>query len=146
MDERYIKEKIVAKCYRASIEGEDLKVFIAAGWVGRSSIDELIKCQIIQCVEEECEKRVNEEELYLFAQAVKSMMVQIHTSEAEVQKCSLRREYTQPLVPARYGNIIKTELNIDIKQFLTKPSPFQLYHRMLDTMIWDNNQNFQRRL
>lgn len=59
----HLKE-VVATSYSASIEEDELRIFIAAGGVEFSSIDEL--------TEERCKKEVTREELYLFGEAVKS--------------------------------------------------------------------------
>lgn len=45
-----LKEKKKVTSYRASIEDEDLRSFIAAGWVECSSLEELTESQIIRCV------------------------------------------------------------------------------------------------
>lgn len=47
---RHPKYEIIPISYRASIEIDDLRIFIAAGWIDCACIDELTESQIVKCV------------------------------------------------------------------------------------------------
>lgn len=61
--------------YRESIEGEDFKTFIAAGWVDCSCINDLTEIQIVECVVDVCTKKATGEELHLVDHAAKVVMM-----------------------------------------------------------------------
>lgn len=54
---RHLGDEIVATIYQTSIEIEDLRIFIAAGWMEGFSIGELTKSQIKTCIERKCKRK-----------------------------------------------------------------------------------------
>lgn len=61
---RHLKEEIVPASCRASIDDDDLKIFISAGCIESSSIDELTEPQIEQCLERRCKTETTGKKLY----------------------------------------------------------------------------------
>lgn len=82
---RQLKAEIVPASYRASIEDEDLKTFIAAGWIEDISINEIKEFQIQQCVDARCKCNVNRQRLYLIEQAVRGVSMQMDIVDAEAR-------------------------------------------------------------
>lgn len=80
---RQLKEDIVPTSYRASKEDDDLKKFISAGWMEATSIVEISKCQIHQCVDEGCKRKVNGVQLYLIDQATRGGSMHVHMVDEE---------------------------------------------------------------
>lgn len=76
---RHLNKEIATASYRATIEHDDLKIFMAAGWVDCSTIDELNDILICR---EKSKREVAEEELYLFDQAVSAIAMQMLISKA----------------------------------------------------------------
>lgn len=60
---KHLKEDIIPMSHRALIKDDDLKNFIAVEWVQCSSMDELSKMQIKQCVDERSKREVTGEQL-----------------------------------------------------------------------------------
>lgn len=69
---RYLKEEVIATSLRVSMENENLKIFIAAGWIEAPSLDEVTERQIEHCIEERCSRSLTGEKLYLVDRAVKN--------------------------------------------------------------------------
>lgn len=84
------------------------------------------------------------EDLYLIDQAVKSVAMQMHISEAEDRIWSLCGAYSQALITAGYGDVIQTKLQIAINHFLKKLKPFQLHCKMLYMITWMKDENFHK--
>lgn len=141
---RNLKEDIVPTSLRASIEDDDLNIFIAAGWIDAESIDTITERQILQCIEERCKRVTTGEHLYLVDQAVKNVSMNTNISEAEDRIWSLRRDYYNALRSAGYAHILETKPHIAINHILKKLKPPQLYRRMLDIMTWRKNENFHK--
>lgn len=114
---RHRKEEIFATSYKASIEDDDLEIFIAAGWIEASSVDEIAERQIVQCIEERCKREVNGEQLYLVDQAVKNVVMNTNIAEAEDRVWSLTRDYRNALRSAGYAYIVHTKPHIAINNF-----------------------------
>lgn len=70
---RRLEGEIVANSYNASIEDEDLKIFIVAGWIKGCAVNELTDSQIKNCIEKTFKRKVVWEKLYLVDNAVRSV-------------------------------------------------------------------------
>lgn len=104
---RQFREKIIPALYEACIENNDLRLFIAAGWVEVPSIIELIEAQIQKCIERRRIKDMNGEQLYLVDKAVRSVSMNMNIDNAENKGRSLKRAYANSLRAARFVNIIE---------------------------------------
>lgn len=141
---RHIKEDIIPTFLRASIEDDDLRICIAAGWIDASSIEQITEEQIRQCIDERCKRETTGEQLYLVHQSVKNVTMNTSIAEAEDRVWSLRRDYHHALRSAGFAHIIETKPHIAINHILRKLKPPQLYRRMLDIISWRKNENFHK--
>lgn len=83
--EGQFKEDIVPTTYQASIEDENLKMFIYAGWFKATSIDEMSEHPIKQCLEERCKRNVNRDQLYLIDQGIRGVSKHVHVVDAKIK-------------------------------------------------------------
>lgn len=141
---RQLKEEIVPTSYRASIEDDDLRTFITAGWIEANSIDELTERQIQECVESRCHRPIDGEKLYMLEQAVRGVSMQMNITDAEDRVWTLHREYCSALRKAGYGDLQDAKPHITIDHILKKLRPPQLYRRMRDIIAWRKNDNFHK--
>lgn len=111
-----------------------MRTFIAAGWVDSSSIDDLIKIQFQQSVEEWCKHNATAEETYLVDQDLKPVSMRILTVETEDRVSSLQRDYHNVLQAAGPRVVVQTTTHIVINNIIEKVNQHQLYCRMLDMM------------
>lgn len=123
---RHLKEEIISTSYRASIADEDLMVFIAAGRVYCSCIDELTESHIVEYVDNRSTIKATGEVLHLVDHADKTVGVQMHIFEPEDRVWSLRRTYSQALKAAGYDELIELKPHIAIQHFLQRLKSAQL--------------------
>lgn len=142
---KHLKGEIILTSYRAYIKDDDLKIFIAAGWVDYSSIDELMKRKIRQCMEETRKKKAKGENLYLVDKKIKTAEMQMHIYTPEDQVWSLRRTYAQALRAAGYGELVESKALTTINHFLKRRKPPQLYRRTVNMMTWIKNEIFHKK-
>lgn len=119
-------------------------MFIAAGEVESSYIDRLAERQIQQCLKERCRREATGEELYLVDHTSTKVAIHMHLSEAEDRIWSSSCGYSQALIEAGTGDIIKTEPCITINHFLKKLKTISAFCRMLDITPWRKNEDFHR--
>lgn len=90
---RQLKEEIVPTSYRASIQVEDRKTFIAAGCIEANSIDKLSERKIQQWVKDKCKRKVDGEQLYLVEKAIRGVNMQMHLLDGDDRVWTRHKEY-----------------------------------------------------
>lgn len=68
---KQLKEYLIPTSYRASIEDDGLRIFVAARRVEWPSIDELTQRLVQQCIDNRCKRKDRGEQLYLVDQAAR---------------------------------------------------------------------------
>lgn len=141
---RHLREKIVPKSYKASIGNGDFEIFITAERIEASSINAITEQQVQQCIEEQCMRKVEEEQQYLVEQAVKSvtMIMQIVVDTDRVW--TFRNDYCIALRIAGYGDLQVHKPHIAIGYILEKLKPHQMYKRMTDLVKRRKNETFEK--
>lgn len=141
---RQLKEDIIPTSYRASIEDDDLEIFLAAEWIETSSIDEITERQVQLCVEERCNHKADGGHLFLINLAVKNVAMDMQMIESNKRVWTLRRDYCNALRNAGYGDLHIKKPHLAINHILGKLKPHALYKRMNDLISWRKDENFHK--
>lgn len=104
--------------YKTSIENDYLRVYVAAGWVGWSSVNDLAEKQIRRCVNDRCNLDVIRGNLHPVDLAGRNMSMRMHILTAENRLWTLREEYFSALQIAGYGEIVEGRPHIAITHTL----------------------------
>lgn len=142
--ETRFEEGLVASSYRIFIEADDLRIFMTAGWLQCTMVDESAERQIVQCVEKKRKREVAREKLYLVPQAVMPVPTKVNILEAEESIPSFYRASLRTLRKAGYRGIIQTNPHSEINHFLKRVKPFQLYCKVVGAMKWRNCESFRK--
>lgn len=90
--------------YKASIDDDELGIFISAGWTKAASVNENTEEHLIKCVKDRCVREVIGEELHLVHNAVKQVEIKMNTEDHEDRIWSLHRDFFFALEIARHGD------------------------------------------
>lgn len=77
-----MKEDIIRTSDRASKENDDLRIFVAAGWVHYSSIDDLTERRIQRFVDNRCKHKATGEQLYMIDLKMRNVGMKMQIFEA----------------------------------------------------------------
>lgn len=137
--------KVSPTSYRASIDDEDLKIFITANWISASSVDEITEEELQKCVHSRAVREISENQLSLINLVVRDVKMNMNILEAEDRVWSLHRHYNCVLKNAGFADLIEKKPHIAIGHILKRVKPVELQSRMHEIIKWRRDDNFDRK-
>lgn len=133
---KYHSKNIVEQCYNASVEKNQLTVFISRKWVTSTKVYDVRDDDLKKCFENITKRESYGSTLHLMDEAVKKVKMDMTIPEPENRILFLKLKYLHVLEASGFSDLSAKKSKISIGHLLKPVCPIALRRSMANVIKW----------
>ena len=135
---------VPATTFKASIEDNMLRLFLAFGWIDQNDIADVTEDELKECIRTRASRVPKDNELGRVDAAVTGVKMDNKIPLIEDRVLNLVHVYLETLDAAGFQNLTEEKPHVAIRHIMKRLQPTSLYRRMRDVCEWKKNEQFDK--